>query len=192
MGNDLDPLPSLAHIDPGFAVHVIAIFRAIIRNYPKLQLTSEKTAMWHKFLNAPRESLATVQQAVTRKQSAPRKQKLQHVEWESMSQGEKEEMEVDRRSIRNALKNARASNISKATRILDNVYLDATLSMDEKVKKLRQLHPEGTPPLATTSDFPQIGVVEKHEVISAISKLAPGAAPGPTGLSESIVASPCQ
>ena len=56
-GCDLDPLPDLPNIEPSFAVHVVAIFRAIIRGYATVELDSEKAAIWHKFMNAPRDLL---------------------------------------------------------------------------------------------------------------------------------------
>ena len=70
-GVDLEPLPPFAQIDSAFSVHVVAIFRSIIKHYPRLELTSEKEAVWHKFLNAPRDSLLTVRKAIRRRESVP-------------------------------------------------------------------------------------------------------------------------
>ena len=67
---DYEPLPTFVQIDPSFAVHVVAIFRSIVRDYPKTILESEKTAIWHKLLDAPRDSLATVRRTLKRKQSS--------------------------------------------------------------------------------------------------------------------------
>ena len=123
--SDLNPLPHMSQIDPSFAVHVVAIFRAIIRGYANAELDSEKAAIWHKFLNAPRDSLATVREISRRKQRAGHVRKSNELsEVCNLSAEQRAELEIDRRSIRNALQTARASNLGKATRILDNLYKD--------------------------------------------------------------------
>ena len=186
-GCDLGPLPSFSQIDPTFSVHVVAIFRSIIRDYPRLKLSSEKDALWQKFLNAPRDSLVSVRKAIQRRESIPHSHKSANAkENVFLSKEEVKELEVDRRSIRNALHAARAGNLSKATRVLDNVYVDSQLSV-EKVRKLKDLHPTGDPPPASSVEYPRAGVIEMDEVRSAVNKLAHGAAPGPTGLSENIL-----
>ena len=186
--SDLEPLPPMAQIDPSFSVHVVAIFRAIIRGYSAVKLDSEKAAIWHKFLNAPRDSLATVRQMSRRKQSIGHARKTEELSTEcNLSADEREELQVDRRSIRNALTTARASNLGKATRIIDNVYRDSVLTADEKVQKLKELHPEGHAIQIPETDFPRIGIVEKSELRLAVDKLARGASPGPSGLSESMM-----
>ena len=63
---DMEPLPPLAQIEPSFAVHVVSIFRETIREYPRLQLLSEKETLWHRFLNAPRDALTTVRKMLMR------------------------------------------------------------------------------------------------------------------------------
>ena len=142
--SDLDPLPPMAQIDPSFAVHVVAIFRAIIRGYAAAELDSEKEAIWHKFLNAPRDSLATVRQAIRRNQKVAHvRNDRENLEASNLSAEQRAELEIDRRSIRHALQTARAGNLGKATRILDNVYKESALTPEEKVRKLQQLHPEG-------------------------------------------------
>ena len=185
---DLEPLPPMTPIDSSFSVHVVAIFRAILRGYPTVELDSEKTAVWHKFLNAPRDSLATIRQL------SRQNQRVGHIikhtdqsEGENLSAQQREELGIDRRSIRNALVTARAGNVGKATRILDNVYKESALTADEKVQKLRTLHPEGPNIQIPEADFPRIGIVEKSEVRLAVEKLARGASPGPSGLSESMM-----
>ena len=186
--SDLDPLPPMAQIDPSFAVHVVAIFRAIIRGYAAAELDSEKEAIWHKFLNAPRDSLATVRQAIRRNQKVAHvRNDRENLEARNLSAEQRAELEIDRRSIRHALQTARAGNLGKATRILDNVYKESALTPEEKVRKLQQLHPEGDAIRIPEADFPRTGVVEKSEVRLATEKLSRGASPGPTGLSESMM-----
>ena len=114
--SDLDPLPPMAQIDPSFAVHVVAIFRAIIRGYAAAELDSEKEAIWHKFLNAPRDSLATVRQAIRRNQKVAHvRNDRENLEASNLSAEQRAELEIDRRSIRHALQTARAGNLGKAT-----------------------------------------------------------------------------
>ena len=186
--SDLDPLPPMAQIDPSFAVHVVAIFRAIIRGYAAAELDSEKEAIWHKFLNAPRDSLATVRQAIRRNPKVAHvRNDRENLEASNLSAEQRAELEIDRRSIRHALQTARAGNLGKATRILDNVYKESALTPEEKVRKLQQLHPEGDAIRIPEADFPRTGVVEKSEVRLATEKLSRGASPGPTGLSESMM-----
>ena len=186
--SDLEPLPTMVPIDSSFSIHVVAIFRAILRGYPSVELDSEKTAIWHKFLNAPRDSLATIRQL------SRQNQRVGHInkqadpsENETLSIEQREELGVDRRSIKNALTTARAGNIGKATRILDNVYKVSNLTAHEKLQKLRDLHPEGPSIEIPEADFPRIGVVDKSELRLAVEKLARGASPGPSGLSESMM-----
>ena len=188
-GCDLDPLPDLPNIEPSFAVHVVAIFRAIIRGYATVELDSEKAAIWHKFMNAPRDSLATVRDAIRRTQRVGhvRKERNELSDGINLSAEQRAELEIDRRAIRNALRTAKAGNLGKATRILDNVYKDSTLSAEEKFQKLRELHPDGPPIQIPEADFPRIGVVESSELRLAVEKLARGASPGPSGLSESMM-----
>ena len=186
--SDLEPLPTMVPIDSSFSIHVVAIFRAILRGYPSVELDSEKTAIWHKFLNAPRDSLATIRQL------SRQNQRVGHInkqadpsENETLSIEQREELGVDRRSIKNALTTARAGNIGKATRILDNVYKVSNLTAHEKLQKLRDLHPEGPSIEIPEADFPRIGVVDKSELRLAVEKLARGASPGPSGLNESMM-----
>ena len=187
--SDLEPLPKMAQIDPTFAVHVIAIFRSIIKAYPKAQTEAERTVIWHKLLDTPRDSLATIRLNYLRRQSSV--QRRGRREWETIDTNITEEerlvQEVDKRSIRNALQAAKAGNLGKATRILDNVYKDSALPLWEKVDKLRDLHPKGPTPQTSDRDFPRIAILEPSELRLATEKLSKGAAPGPTGLSESMM-----
>ena len=106
-GCDLEPLPSFSQIDPTFSVHVVAIFRSIIRDYPRLKLSSEKDKLWQKFLNAPRDSLVSVRKAIQRRDSIPHSHKSANAkENVFLSKEEVKELEVDRRSIRNSIRNS--------------------------------------------------------------------------------------
>ena len=95
--------------------------------------------------------------------------------------------DADKRSIRNSLRSAKAGNVGKATRILDNVYKDSALPLSAKVDKLRELHPKGPAPQNMDQEFPRIAILEPSELRFATAKLSKGAAPGPTGLSESMM-----
>ena len=118
---------------------------------------------------------ATVRAAIRRNQRVGHVRKDKELsDASNLSAEQRAEFEIDRRSIRNALRTARAGNLSKATRILDNVYKDSALTPDEKVQKLHQLHPEGDPINIPEADFARIGVVEKSEVRIAIEKLSRG------------------
>ena len=186
--SDLEPLPHMARIDPSFSVHVVAIFRAIIRGYSNAKLDSEKEAIWHKFLNAPRDSLASVRTLARRTTTVGHVRKMEHLDADnSLTPEEREELQIDKRSIRNALNTARAGNTGKAVRILDNIYRDSPLTAEEKVRKLKELHPEGPAIDIPIADFPRIAVVEQSEFRLAVERLAKGASPGPSGLSESMV-----
>ena len=186
---DLEPLPTMAQIDPSFAVHVVAIFRAIVKEYPKSSMESEKTRIWHKLLNAPRDSLATVRNKLQRRPSSAKMRKnFEHMEaGEHLSEAQRLELEIDRRSIRNALQAAKADNLSKATRILDNIYKDSFLNADEKSNKLSDLHPKGPLPQNIDGDFPRIGVVDQSKLRQATARLSKGSSPGPTGFSENMM-----
>ena len=188
-GRDLDPLPRFAQIDSSFSVHVVAIFRSIIGAYPKAKTELEKCIIWHKLLNAPRDSLATIHQNLLRKQSSERKATKFRLGEEDSKLSEKERLEqdIDRRSIRSALQAARANNLGKATRILDNVYRDSPLTAEEKARALNLLHPKGPSPQGTDEELPRIAVVENTELRLATEKLSRGASPGPTGFSESMM-----
>ena len=106
---------------------------------------------------------------------------------EHLSEAQRLELEIDRRSIRNALQAAKADNLSKATRILDNIYKDSSLNADGKSNKLSDLHPKGPLPQNIDGDFPRIGVVDQSELRQATARLSKGASPGPTGFSENMM-----
>ena len=106
---------------------------------------------------------------------------------ESLSEEQRLELEIDRRSIRNALQTAKAGNVGKATRVLDNVYRDSSLQPGEKASKLKELHPTGPSPQFLEGDFPRTAIVEPSELRLATEKLSKGASPGPTGFSESMM-----
>ena len=134
------------------------------------------------------DSLATVRLTLKRKQSsAHRRRHRELLDDQNLSEEQRQELAIDQRSIRNALTAAKAGNLSKATRILDNVYRESSLEPHEKVFKLKELHPTGPTPKRLEEDFPRIGVVEQSELRVATEKLSRGAAPGPTGFSESMM-----
>ena len=189
VSRDLDPLPRFAQIDPSFSVHVVAIFRSIVSAYPKAKTESEKTSIWHKLLNAPRDSLATIHQNLIRRHSSAKTHKKAGIDEQNSNLSEKERLEqdIDRRSIRSALQAGKANNVRKATRILDNVYRESYLTAEEKSRELKRLHPNGPSPQGTDQELPRIAVVENLEVRLATEKLSRGASPGPTGFSESML-----
>ena len=77
---------------------------------------------------------------------APKSKSKYEYNVDKLSQEEQEELETDRRAIRNALRTAKAGNLGKATRILDNVYKQSPLTVEEKVSLLKSLHPSGKTP----------------------------------------------
>ena len=128
-------------------------------------------------------SLASVRQANSRQR---RRRPIQQ-ETVEHNQPEDEFFHEDKRAIKRATRLVLENCTSKASRILDCSFQKSTLTDQEKVQKLRALHPEQNCNFKVPEDAPIIAGIAVQELRCASRRLAKGVSPGPTGTTDSIV-----
>ena len=97
------------------------------------------------------------------------------------------QQEIDKRAIKKAIRLVLEGAVSKATKVLDRKIKPNTLSDEEIFSQLKTLHPDGPITFQLPHDAPQIACITTEELRSAGRRLAKGAAPGPTGLTDGII-----
>ena len=128
-------------------------------------------------------SLASVRQANSRQR---RRRPIQQ-ETVEHNQPEDEFFHEDKRAIKRATRLVLENCTSKASRIFDCSFQKSTLTDQEKVQKLRALHPEQNCNFKVPEDAPIIAGIAVQELRCASRRLAKGVSPGPTGTTDSIV-----
>lgn len=95
--------------------------------------------------------------------------------------------DADTRAVRSATMKAADGYLGRACRSLDNVAHESTLSESELIAKLQTLHPPGAPLTAPTPHHAIIHI-GPAELAATVAGMASGAAPGPTGWTEELLA----
>ena len=94
------------------------------------------------------------------------------------------------RTLSKALKYATEGFFSRAARVLDAIQHVSRLSASEKADVLLGLHPRSDKlPRHAPSDIhnPKVGTIPSKELLEAVSQLANGASPGPSGLTVELI-----
>ena len=162
---------------------VVAIFRDMMRDYKDISY-EERNKVWNRFLSATKYSLAPVQAAAAkRRRRRPPRAPSTH----PSSAGQSKTEARDTRAIKRATRLVLEGAISKATKVLDKEIKEKTLTDDVIFEKLKQLHPQKPITFNLPSDAPQIACINPTELRSAGRRLAKGASPGPTGITDVII-----
>ena len=93
----------------------------------------------------------------------------------------------DTRAIKKAISMVLDGCVSKASRILDQEVAPRKLSDDDTIKKLKELHPDHPTTFSLPPDAPLTACITSNEIREAGRRMAKGAAPGPTGTTDSIM-----
>jgi hypothetical protein len=163
--NDHEPIPTQRK--PAHKKKTIATFRGVISRYPEAD-PGEKTEIFDAFLSHTKATLKAVPPT------------------EPTTTSEARQDPPDRTTAR-ALSLAARGFIGRAAATLARVIAPHTLTPDEQSEKLEALHPPGADPapLPPGMHTPDLGITV-DDVRKAAK--ATGAAPGPNGLTDEIIA----
>ena len=187
---DLEPMPTLRSVAPEFIPCVVAIYRDIVRDYAESPYP-QRNRIWHRTLSAMKYSLATIRKATAkRRRRRPR-------DFSSLQDGESQNGHTstangprlidDKRAIKKATSLALDGCVSKASRVINQEITPRTLSDSETIEKLRALHPDLPTTFRLPQDAPMTACITPVELREAGRRMAKGAAPGPTGTTDSIL-----
>ena len=183
---DLDyvPIPTSRVIKPEMISAVIASYREIMREYIN-STYPQRHKIWHEVLSAMKYSLAIVRQA------SNRRRRRRPFEADSETSGDhptkSDEHEADKRAIKKATRLVMEGCARKACKTLDQKFIPNTLSDDQILDRLKDLHPQHEYKFNLPNDAPLLTGLDSSELRSAGMRLVRGASPGPTGTTDSVV-----
>ena len=178
-GVDLLPIPTVRNISPDLIPCVIATFREIVKDYINAD-HQQRNIIWHRLLSAMKLSLAGVRRASGRS-------RRQRPYLKNNDDKEDQAALNDRRAIKRATRLVTEGCASKAARVLDQAFTPSNLPDEETLDKLSELHPQKECDFRIPADAPIMSGIEMEELRAAGKRLAKGANPGPTGMTDSIV-----
>ena len=179
---DFEPLPTMRTIPAEYIPGEVMIFRDILRDYPDSNY-EYRNRIWHRLMSATKHSLATIRETAGKK----RRRKPHPHEVSQCSPAEENLEKADIRAAKKAIRLALEGCTSKATKVLDIEVRKGRLSDAETLAKLEALHPQLPCSFQLPTDAPAIACVTSVELREAGRRLAKGAAPGPSGMTDGIL-----
>ena len=168
---------------PEFIPCVVTIYREMMRNYADSNYP-ERNRIWQRVLSAMKFSLATVRNASAKR---GRRKPIEEQAQDTSQGSQPSQTLTDARAIKKAFSLALDGCVSKASNVLDQEFKPKCLSDEEIVAKLRDLHPEIPTTFCLPADAPEVACISPYELREAGRRMAKGAAPGPTGTTDSIL-----
>ena len=183
---DYDPIPTSRVIKPEMMPAVVSSYREIMSEYTN-STYPQRHKIWQGVLSAMKFSLATIREVSNRRRRRRPFETDTKMDDGTPRQPQSAENAADKRAIKKATRLFMEGCTSKAAKVMDQKFVQKTLTDDQTLEKLKDLHPQHEYKFDLPSGAPLLTGLDISELRAAGTRLAKGVSPGPTGTTDSMV-----